>query len=226
MAATQHCHPRLICNFDQIWCTLFRPNRKVLQKSATLRNVQNDDLARSLYMRQLRHSIEISLDLPISEPNPKDGQRKDAPSKPLVQGGAASSCMVDQWRQPRTLCSLSFVDGYVAKGYVTYKDGGGISQATRAEVNQKYGKYLYVAAPQAKSHIWSETSLIHYLDFLSQEVRLRRAMLGLSANDRCLCIMDQAGAHQSKTFEKLQKKFMEQHNIVTWFYDVLLYIHS
>ena len=95
---------------------------------------------------------------------------------------------------------------------MTFREGG-ISQATRELVNQKYGKFLYVADPQPSSHVWAEATLIHYLDFLGGEIRRRRAQLGLTGSDRALVLMDQAGAHMSKTFSKLQKKWCIENNV-------------
>lgn len=61
-------------------------------------------------------------------------------------------------------------------------------------MNHKYEKHLYIAEPQATSHIWTEESVVHYLDFTAGEIRVRRAQLiKLTAQDRALVIMDQAG---------------------------------
>ena len=49
-----------------------------------------------------------------------------------------------------------------------------------------------------------------------QEFRTRRAQLGLSASARGIVMYDQASAHMSKSFLKVQQKFMEQYNIEAW----------
>ena len=54
---------------------------------------------------------------------------------------------------------------------------------------------------------------MYYLDFLAEEVRSRRRQLGLTARDKALVMMDQAGAHISKTYRKLQMQWCERHNI-------------
>ena len=213
-AAKHKCHERLILNFDQVWSTLFRPQKACLQKAASLRNLQSDPHAKSLYMRQIRHNLERVLDLPLTEKDPKAGDFKHEPKRPMVTGMNAASATVDGWRNPRTLTTLSFIDGYMGRVFVTFRERG-ISQATRELVNEKYGKFLFVAEPQPSSHVWSEGTLIHYLDFLAGEIRCRRAQLGLTGADRALVLMDQAGAHMSKTYFKLQKKWCLEHNVAT-----------
>lgn len=215
-AAQKHnIHPRLIGNFDQIWCTVFRPEKKCLQKQGSLRNIPRDPLSQSLYMRQIRHNLERALDLPLSEMDPKGSHKQDSRKEPQVQGMLQASSTVDGWRNPRTLTSLSFIDGAMGRGYLTFREGG-ISHATRSELNNKYGKYIFIAPPQPSSHVWSEASLIHYLDFVAQEVRIRRQELGVTASARALLMMDQAGAHMSRSYAQLQEKWCIQHNIVSW----------
>lgn len=179
-----------------------------------MRNLQADPLAKSLYMRQIRHNLERTMDLPLSESDPKAGNRVHEMKEPLVQGGPASSSFVEGWRSPRTITTLSFVDGTMGRAYLTFREGG-ISNAVRDQVNRKYEKYMFIADPQPTSHIWTESSLILYLDFLAQEIRLRRAQLNLSAEARALVLVDQAGAHMSKSFIKLQRKWSIANNIVS-----------
>eukprot|EP00435_Cladocopium_sp_Y103_P046397 s787_g13.t1 len=54
--------------------------------------------------------------------------------------------------------------------------------------------------------MWNEDSFILYLRFLAEEIRSRRAQLGLSAKHRAMVLMDQAGAHMSQTYLALQAK--------------------
>ena len=143
------------------------------------------------------------------------------PRIPAVQGQKAAAGSVDNWRVPRTLCSLSWIDGHVGRAYITCREGT-ISQKTRIWANENLGKYLYVAEPQSTSHIWNEVSLMRYLDFLAEEVRCRRAQLNLSWSDKALVLMDQAGAHMSKAFETVQKKWSTANNIVPRLYIYIL----
>lgn len=87
-ASKSRCHPQLVCNFDQVWCKIFRPQRKCLQKSSSLKGIPADPAARSICMRQVSHNLERSLDLPLTEPDPKAGHRRDKPREPELQGGS------------------------------------------------------------------------------------------------------------------------------------------
>ena len=86
-------HPRLVCNFDQVWCTLYAPKTTTLQ-------VQDKVAQKSRSMRALRHCLERALQLDHTESfeEPNIGTLK-----PKIQGGSAASACVDQWRTPRTL---------------------------------------------------------------------------------------------------------------------------
>ena len=211
-AKEKKCHSQLICNFDQVWSTLFRPEKSTLMKPANLRGLQQDPIAKSLMMRKLRHGLERALDLPLTEVDPSAHAKQTEARIPQVQGGEAASCTVDAWRQPRSLTTLSWIDGHVSRGYLTFREGG-ISQATRDLVNERYGQFIHVGQPQPSSHVWSESTLIHYLSFLAGEIRVRRQMLQLDASHRCLVMMDQAGAHMSRTYLSIQEKWCEQHNV-------------
>ena len=84
--------------------------------------------------------------------------------------------------------------------------GDGAVSCSPEWANSHLSRWLYIAEPQPQSHIWNESSLIHYLQFLAGEIRARRAQLGLTASDRALVLMDQAGAHMSKTVKFFWKK--------------------
>lgn len=213
-AREKGCHPRLIGNFDQVWSTIYRPQQKTLQKAASWRNIAKDPLCRSTYLRKVRHQIERSLELPLSETDPTRGPVKDTPSIPQVTGLAAASCTVSEWRQPRSLTTLSFIDGFIGRAYVTFRKGG-ISDAARNQANVELEKYLFIEEPQSKSHVWNEATMIRYLDFLAGELRVRRVQLGLKHCHRALIMCDQAGAHMSTTFQKLQMQWCQQHNVDT-----------
>ena len=204
-------HPRLIINFDQVWTTRYRPSKSTLQRTRAENPV--DGVACNSYMKRLRHQVERVLDLEFSDEC--QASKSNINSLPQVQGGPAAAAMIDDWRSPRTLTTCSFIDGYIARGYITCRKGT-ISNNIREWANSHLSRWLYVAEPQPQSHIWNESSLIHYLQFLAGEIRDRRSQLGLSAADRALVLMDQAGAHMSRTFKQLKDKWSEEHNIVPW----------
>lgn len=160
-------HPRLIANADQVWTLLFRPHRKTLQKPASAKGLAKDPLAKSKALRQIRHNIERALDMQLTEPDPGVPQRNKEIKPVEVTGGPAATAVVDEWRTPRTLTTLSFRDGFVGRAYLTMKSGT-IPEDLRKKLNQELGKYIFIEKLQAKTHVWNQESLILYLDFLAE----------------------------------------------------------
>lgn len=164
-------HERLIANFDQVWSLRFRPNRKSLMKESSLRGVVKDPLIKSALMRKIRHCLERSLDLPFSETDPS-GRGPHELRAPRVTGGAAASAFVDEeWRVPRTVCTLSFSDGHIGRSYITVREGT-MSEDVRGKLNTELSRYLFIDQPQPRSHVWTQETFVSYLSFLAEETRL------------------------------------------------------
>lgn len=123
-------HERLVGNFDQVWAVLFRPGQSTLQR----KNAEVEELSRSLAWRKIRHVIERCLDKPFTEELPGQTAHKDA-FHTDVTGGRAACTVVEGWRIPRTLCTLSWTDGSLGRGFVTCRDDT-ITEAQRATMNQ------------------------------------------------------------------------------------------
>lgn len=121
-------HPQLVCNFDQVWCTLYSPKTTTLQ-------VQDKVAQKSRSMRALRHCLERALQLDHTESfeEPNIGNLK-----PKIQGGSAASACVDQWRTPRTLTTLSWRDGRVGRGFITCREDS-LSAEQRKQANEELG---------------------------------------------------------------------------------------
>ncbi|CAK9001346.1 Malate dehydrogenase 2 [Durusdinium trenchii] len=208
-------HGRLIANADQVWSLLFRPNKKCLQKAASAKGLRSDPVMKSKLMRQIRHNIERALDIPFSEPDPGAFTHKTELKPIQITGGPAATAVVDEWRLPRTVTTLSFRDGYLGRAYITVRSGS-LPEKTREQLNTNLQKFIFIAPPQEKTHVWSRVTFIKYLTFLAEEFRIRRRMLGLTAKDRGLIMLDQAGAHMGRLYERIQHNWSVQHNIVTW----------
>lgn len=166
--------------------------------------VSQDPLSSSEYLRRVRHGVEQLLDWDFTESDPRQKRKKTEMRRP------------HQWRSPRTVTTLSWIDGAMGRGYVTFRQGT-VTDRTRQWANSHLGRWLHVAEPQPQTHIWSETSLAQYLPFLGAEVRSRRAALGLNAQHRAMILLDQAAAHMSATFKTLKDKFCSQFNVVSRF---------
>ncbi|CAK8998759.1 Malate dehydrogenase 2, partial [Durusdinium trenchii] len=171
-------HERMIANFDQVWSLLFRPAARNLMPKA---NVDPDAKQRSF--RHIRHCLERTLGLPYTESFDKD--KPEPVKESTITGSAAANVAIEGWRIPRTLCTLSWADGSVGRGFITVREGC-MSQADRTKANQELKRWIYVGPLQQKTHIWSGTTMQRYLSFLAEEIRERRRRLSLDHSARCL----------------------------------------
>lgn len=60
--------------------------------------------------------------------------------------------------------------------------------------------------------MWSSSTLLAYLSFLSTELRQRRRSLGLSMADRALILMDRAAVHSCVTFKPVRDQWSKDNN--------------
>lgn len=85
-------------------------------------------------LRRMRHNIELALDAPISE-NLQENRYRNRPTHEVTGGAVACA---DYWRVPRTLCTLSWLDGSVSRGFVTLR-ANSMSEQERAQANEDLG---------------------------------------------------------------------------------------
>eukprot|EP00438_Fugacium_kawagutii_P013863 Skav228403 [mRNA] locus=scaffold3824:14733:31266:- [translate_table: standard] len=137
LAAEGQVHDQLIMNFDQVWSTNFRPTKRSLQKRASLKGETKDPHVRSMMMRRIRHNIERFLDLPFTEADPDQKILQPDLRPPTVLGGEAASGMIEAWRVPRSVTTLSFVDGYIGRSFVTVRSGTLRDEAKAIEAMQR-----------------------------------------------------------------------------------------
>ena len=168
LVQTGRVHPRLVLNYDQVWSTAFRPARRTLQKDPSQRGVFKDPLYRSCMLKQIRHNVERSLDLPLTESDPSIKVLREHLPQPRIQGGAAASASVEAWRIPRSVTTLSFIDGHVGRSYITVK-AGTLPEEARLRLNQELSKYIFIDLPQERSHVWNQETMVRYLDHLGKE---------------------------------------------------------
>ena len=161
--------PRLVCNFDQVWSMRFRPHKRSLQKPPDQKHMARDPLARSMLLRRVRHNLERSLDLPLTKADPQVKQVKSQMAKPMVTEGSAASAMVQDWRLPRTVTTLSFMDGWMGRSFITVRDGQ-LPESTRRRLNDELSRFVAIDTPQPRSHIWNEATFVRYLEHLAQEL--------------------------------------------------------
>ena len=99
---------RLLGNFDQVWSMQWRPRKQTLQRKGGPEG--RDMIARSQHLRSMRHCIERFLEMPLTETMSSEGVPAQV-QPPLVRGQQASNIPVENFRQPRTLTTLSWSDG-------------------------------------------------------------------------------------------------------------------
>ena len=112
--AKKRFHNRLIANFDQVWSLNFRP------RSSTLN--PKDPVAKQKTLRQVRHRLELSLGLPLTESLVEDESAERKGPRELAKGGAVAHSPVEGFRVPHTLTTLSWRDGALGRGWVTFHE--------------------------------------------------------------------------------------------------------
>lgn len=81
--------------------------------------------------------------------------------------------------------------------------------------NQELSAWLVIGTPQSRSHIWTSSTFVEYLEHLAQEIRHKRRMHKLTLKDKCLCICDCATQHSMKHFQAIKEAWCKQHNTAT-----------
>ena len=106
--------------------------------------------------------------MPLTERDPSDPSPPE-PKPPQVTGGHAASALVDEWRLPRTVCTLSFCDGYLGRSFISMRSGT-MSEEVRTKLNRELSKHLVIDEFQPKSHVWNQETFLRNLNFLAEEI--------------------------------------------------------
>ena len=206
----KHVHERMVGNFDQTWSLNFVPRKSSLNR----RQVSTDPFAKNVNRKKLRHVIERALGLEFT--NSQAGDCGDYEERlRSVTGGAAAMAPVDQWRQPHTLTTLSWIDGSIGRGYVTVK-ADYLGESQRSELNKELQSWIHIGPLQPRTHIWNSETFVEYMHFLTQEIRSRRRRLGLPHSATALIICDCASQHSIQKFYSLKQDWCQRNNVVPW----------
>ena len=119
-------HPRLLCNFDQTWNLNAIPRRKVLQVAQRVHE--------PLPKQRVRRRLEQALGLEHSD-HEELVKAHDKHKLCEIQGGFAANTAIEGWRVPHTLTTLSWVDGFVGRGFVTAR-ADHLGAASREKLNK------------------------------------------------------------------------------------------
>ena len=130
-------HPRLCGNFDQVWSVLYRPAKQNLQIRPEV-----DPMSKEISKKRIRHLVERAAGLPYTVQMKDDEGKVHAPA---VTGGKAACAVVEQWRVPRTLTTLSWNDGSLGRGFVTCREDT-LTEEQRVAANKDCleAQYIYI----------------------------------------------------------------------------------
>ncbi len=198
-------HPQLVCNFDQTWSLNFQPGRKTVQVRKRGKPMSEE---KNHHKQHLKRVIARSLGLPLPAERSEDGA-----VAPQVTGGMSAMNVVDGWRIPHTLTTLSWIDGVVGRGWITCSSHT-LSEQQRTTLNEECKSWLEIGPLQDRSHIWSCETFLDYMFFLEGEIRARRRALGLDIKSRVLVICDCASQHSIKKFFSIKDRWCAKHNVV------------
>lgn len=200
-------HPRLICNYDQVWTVMYRHSNRVRYKVAEKEGTRSSTLKPSV--QKILTSIRQALNL---EPAEREDHAYEVRTPQL--DAQANISPMEGWRLPRTTTTLSWNDGELGAAWVTVKDG-----SAPAEVIQRLNEELKgtpeTFSQDSGSHMWSSSSMLYYLEFLTTQLRLRRQRLGLSMKDgKALVICDKATVHTCTAFDALRERWEVENNAI------------
>ena len=199
-------HRRMIANFDQVWTCLYEHGKKVLYKSA----VSTQSKPRTKYDKTLaliRSMMQNDGEMPALEVKEYEYR-----PKPPQLNAQAKMTPVENWRLPRTTTTLTWSDGTMGTAFVSIASGS-IPTNVMDTMNEKLKGIIHIHEHDGSSHMWNATTMLHYLQFLTVQLRSRRMQLGLSvAESRALIIADKASVHSCAVFESARKQWEEENN--------------
>ena len=141
---THGIHPRMICNFDQVWTTLFEHRKKVLFKDPGTKGSRPNRQKPTI--KKMVDAILRSLNVD-KDPGPDldDEPYKALPPALNAQGRISA---VEAWRLPRTTTTLSWSDGDVGPAFITIKHGD-ISQENLIKLKGDFQgvAFIYIRKP-------------------------------------------------------------------------------
>ena len=173
----------MVCNFDQVWSVLYKPRRTTLQKKVPTPHC-SDSISKSLTWRKIRHVFERITGMQYTE-NFSDRPLQDEVSQHAhhLTGGFAGTFAVDSWRTPHTLCTLSWIDGTMGRGFVTCR-ADTITESQRAEANEagrKTNRYIYMYMYLHNIYIYIYTCRLSSLDTRSGLLETNRSTVRMLA---------------------------------------------
>ena len=197
-------HPRLIANFDQVWCLQYQPARTILGYSGKRKeNLKPSD---SRMLASIRAALGIGGNQEVTAREPAQAPQLNA------QGQVQP---VEYARAARTTTTVSWSDGHLGRAYVTAASGV-IPEALMKEMNKELDGILHISSQhESSTHMWNAGTLADFLPFLAVELRARRLALKLTVQtSKALVLADKAAVHSSAAFRRLRERFERENNCI------------
>ena len=154
-------------------------------------------------MQKMMKAIKQAL--MIEPPDDANHSSKYEP-KQIVLNAAASVSPIEQWRHPRTTTTLSWSDGELGASWITVKEGSAPCEMID-KLNKEMSGLLFIEQQDSRTHMWNASSMLHYLKFLSVQLRLKRLKHNLTMADRGLIFCDRAAVHSCQAFSQLRERW-------------------
>ena len=197
---SHHVNKQLIMNFDQVWTCLYNHSKRVLYKPNEQEGQHRSP--RKMSMQKMLQSIRNALETEQGENLWDEGYH----AKPVVLNAQANVTPIEMWRFPRTTTTVSWSDGELGAAWITIKEGTAPDHVVK-KLNDDLAGVLEIHSQDSKSHMWNSSTMLHFLSFLSTQLRVKRQKLGLTPKDgRALILCDKASQHACHAFEGLRKR--------------------
>lgn len=202
-------HPQLVGNFDQVWTALYEHKKRTYYKPIDNEGSQNN------HVRNKTTKMVTAIRKALGLEGDDDKHQKQSVVEPGVTLNAeARISPIEQWRFPRTTTTLSWCDGELGASWVTIKEGSA-PQDLVDKLNDELKGLIEIHVQDSRSHMWTATSTLHYLRFLSVQIRLRRIKLGLQPSQgKALILSDKATQHSCTTFEQLRERWEQENGAI------------
>ena len=207
----EHCHDthginkRLILNFDQVWTTMYSHSKRVLHKP--VESLGNHPSQHKPSMNKMIHSIREALAIESGEESPPEPDQPGYTPRPVVLNAQANVSPIEGWRFPRTTTTISWSDGELAAAWITIKEGSAPDHVVK-QLNSELAGLLHIHVQDSKYHMWNSSTMLHFLDFLTVQLRMKRMKENLTPKDgRALILCDKASVHACQAFEPLRRRW-------------------
>ena len=195
---------RLICNFDQVWTTMYEHQKRVLHKP--LEHAGEMKPANKPSMQKMVDTIRKALMIQSGADASNASESKGYVPAPVILDAQANVSPIEGWRFPRTTTTLSWADGDLGASWITIKEGAASEELVQ-KLNKELEGLLTIHIQDSKSHMWNSSTMLHYLQCLTIQLRIKRLKHGLTTSSKALVFCDKAAVHATTAFASLRAQW-------------------